>query len=256
MAIANYTLLPMTETEWFIWSMAIVGSILVGIAKGGLKGIGIAIVTVFALAFGSRASTGILVPLLIIGDTLAVIYYNRHTQWSILLKLIPWTLAGLILGVWYGMDLEEALFKQVMAAIIIVCVIMMFWWDRKPLTYVPNNWWFAGIMGVVTGFTTMIGNLAGPFANIFFLAIRLPKNEFIGTTAWMFFILNIVKLPFHIWTWGTITRESLMINLRIGWIVVLGFIVGVRLVYFIQERQFRYLILSLTALGAIIILLR
>ena len=67
-------------------------------------------------------------------------------------------------------------------------------------------------MGLLSGFTSMIGNLAGSFADIYFLAMRLPKNEFIGTAAWLFFIINVFKLPFHIFIWKIVTFETLCLN--------------------------------------------
>lgn len=245
-----------TYPEWVIWGLAIIGAIITGMAKGGIKGIGIIIVTIFALAYGGKPSTAILVPLLITGDIMAVIYYNRHTQWKHLAYLLPWVIIGIGLGVLLGKNLPEHLFRQVMAFIILIGVVLMFWWDRRPLKYVPDNWWFAGILGVITGFTTMIGNLAGPFANIFFLAIRLPKNQFIGTAAWLFFIVNLLKLPVHLFYWNTLTVEALFINLKLVLFVILGFWAGVKLVNILREKDFRTIILLLTAIGAVIIFLR
>ena len=133
---------------------------------------------------------------------------------------------------------------------------MMYWWDRKKSKNVPTHWAFAGFIGTMAGITTMIGNLAGAFSNIYFLAMRLPKNEFIGTAAWLFFIVNIFKLPFHIFIWKTITPETLLINLKLVPGIVLGIIVGVRLVKIIKEQFYRKMILILTAIGAFLILFR
>jgi uncharacterized membrane protein YfcA len=102
----------------------------------------------------------------------------------------------------------------------------------------------------------MIGNLAGAFSNIFFLAMRLPKNEFIGTAAWVFFFINLFKLPFHIFVWETITPETLWINAMLLPGVALGLFLGVRLVKVIREGFYRKMILFLTALGALILLFR
>lgn len=209
-----------------------------------------------ALAFGAKESTGLIVPLLIIGDIFAVIYYNRHTQWKYIVRFLPWMMAGVLIGVLIGKDLDEKTFKYGMAFIILGSVAMMYWWDKRPSKTVPTHWAFAGSMGILAGITTMIGNLAGAFSNIFFLAMRLPKNEFIGTAAWLFFIINIFKLPFHIWSWETITPETLLINLKLIPGILIGLYVGVRLVKIIKEDFYRKMILVLTALGAILILFR
>ena len=143
-----------------------------------------------------------------------------------------------------------------MAIIIIFSVGMMVIWETKKIVTVPRQKWFAGLMGIMAGITTMIGNLAGAFANIFFLAMRLPKNEFIGTAAWLFFIVNLFKLPLHIWYWQTINKETLLIDLRLIPMTIIGFFIGVRFIALIRNDFYRKLIMGLTALGALIILLR
>jgi len=167
-----------------------------GIAKSGIKGIGIIIVTILAFVFDAKASTGIVLPLLIVGDIMAVIYYNRHAQWKFLMQLLPWMMLGVTLGSFIGKDLVPDIFKRIMAVIIIGSVIMMFWWENRKIQTVP-------------------GNLAGAFSNIFFLAMRLPKDQFIGTAAWLFFIINIFKLPFHIFHWESISMESMAVMILV-----------------------------------------
>jgi hypothetical protein len=191
-----------------------------------------------------------------VGDAFAVIYYNRHAQWKYIAAFLPWMILGILIGTAIGKDLPETTFKISMSVIILGTVIMMYWWDKKKSKNVPTHWAFAGFIGTMAGITTMIGNLAGAFSNIYFLAMRLPKNEFIGTAAWLFFIVNIFKLPFHIFIWKTITPETLVINLKLVPGIILGIIVGVRLVKIIKEQFYRQMILVLTAIGAFIILFK
>ncbi len=209
-----------------------------------------------ALAFGSRASTGLFIPLLLVGDVFAVIYYNRHTQWKYILKFIPWMIAGILIGVYVGKDLPEQEFKWGMVIVIFLSLGLLLWWDRRKSESVPSHWLFSGSMGILAGICTMIGNLAGAFTNIFFLAMRLPKNEFVGTAAWLFLITNLFKLPFHIWVWETISAESLAINLRLLPAIFAGLLLGVFLVKKINEKNYKRFILVVTAIGAIAILFR
>jgi len=111
-------------------------------------------------------------------------------------------------------------------------------------------------MGITAGFTTMIGNLAGAFSNIFFLATRLPKVEFIGTAAYLYLISNMIKLPFHAFVWKTITIESLKIDALLAFMVGLGFWIGLKIVGLFNEKAFRKFILIMTAIGAILIFIR
>ena len=99
---------------------------------------------------------------------------------------------GILLGALAGKDLPEDLFKHGMAVIILLSVGMMYWWDQREDAVIPDHWWFSGLMGVLAGFCTMIGNLAGAFSNIYFLAMRLPKNHFIGTAAWLFLLRRVL----------------------------------------------------------------
>ena len=234
--------------------MATLAAFVIGMSKAGIKGIAVINVTFMALAFGAKESTGMVVPLLILADIFAVIYHNRHTQWSYVFKVLPWMVFGLVIGVFIGKDLPESLFRIGMAIIIIITVFMMYWWDRKKVKTVPTHWAFSCSIGTLAGITTMVGNLAGAFSNIYFLAMRLPKNHFIGTAAWLFLIINVLKLPFHFFVWETITWESLVLNVKLLPGIFLGFFVGIRIIKLINEEFFRKMILILTALGALLIM--
>ena len=236
--------------------LAGVAAFLMGLSKSGLKGLSIFNVTLMALAFGAKSSTGLIMPLLIVGDIFAVLYYNRHTQWKYILKFLPWMIGGILVGVFIGKDLPEQSFKLGMVAVILISLGILIWWERRKSNTVPQHWSFAGFIGIVAGVCTMIGNLAGAFTNLYFLALRLPKNEFVGTAAWLFFITNLFKLPFHIWVWETITPQTLIMDLKLLPIILLGLILGVKLVKMISEKSYRKFIIGVTAIGALIILFK
>ncbi|WP_339880214.1 sulfite exporter TauE/SafE family protein [uncultured Algoriphagus sp.] len=238
------------------WILSFLAAFVIGLSKAGIKGIAIINVTFMAIAFEARQSTGIVLPLLVVADVFAVIYYTRHTQWKYVIKFLPWMIFGILLGSWFGMDLPEQTFKICMAIIIFLVLAIIVWWDQKKVTKVPTHLAFASGVGTLAGFTTMVGNLAGPISNIYFLAMRLPKNQFIGTAAWLFLIINVFKLPFHYFIWETISKETLLLDLKFIPGIILGFVLGIKLVKLINEVLFRKMILVLTALGAIIILFK
>ncbi len=246
----------MNEVSVMGWAMAYTAIFLLGISKSGLKGLSIFNVTLLALAFGAKESTGILMPLLLVGDIFAVIYYNRHARWDYLWKFLPWMVFGILIGVIVGKDLPEKQFKIGMALVILLSLVILIWWENRKSKNVPRHWTFAGSVGIVAGICTMIGNLAGTFTNLFFLAIRLPKNEFVGTAAWLFFITNFFKLPFHIFVWKTITPETLAINLKLLPAIIIGLALGIRVVKRINEKHYRRFILVVTAIGALAILFK
>lgn len=251
-----FALPPKFQLSIYSWMFALLVAFLIGLSKSGLKGIAVINVTILAIVFGGKASTGIMLPMLMMADICAVIYYKRHAKWHHVIRLLPWMAFGILLGVWVGKDLPEVLFKRGMAIIIFLSVIVMYWWEIKKTKTIPHQWWFASLMGSAAGFTTMIGNLAGAFSNIYFLAMRMPKNDFIGTAAWLFFFTNIFKAPFHIFVWETITWDTLALNLRLFPALFIGFVSGIWLVKKIQDHHYRRLILLLTALGAIVIFFR
>ena len=171
--------------------LVLLATLILGMGKAGLKGLGVIIVTLMAIVFGGKASTGILIPLMITADIFAVIYYHKHAQWKYLIKLLPMMSIGVLIGVWWGNDISEQLFKQVMAIFILFTVIIMVWMEYRKKHQIPKHWLFSSSMGLLSGITSMIGNLAGSFVNVYLLAMRLPKNEFIGTAAWLFLIINV-----------------------------------------------------------------
>jgi len=248
--LASYNL---SVLQWIAIFLAV---FLLGLSKSGIKGIGILIVVILAYVFGEKASTGILLPMLIVADIFAVTYYHRHAQWKYIKKLMPAMIIGVLVAVWIGNDISEGFFKKLMAIIIIGSVIILFYSENRKSSKVPTSKIFSGSAGFLAGFTTMIGNLAGPIANVYFLAIRLPKNEFIGTAAWLFFIINIFKLPFHFLVWKTVTKETLVLNLVMVPAVIMGFFIGVTVVKLISNLHYRRFILIITAIGALVLLFR
>lgn len=236
--------------------LAALGAFLLGIAKSGVKGIAVFIVILFVFAFGAKASTGVLMPLLIGGDIFAIIYYKKHADWKYIFILIPWMVLGVILGTYFGNLLDENTFRLGMAGLILLTTLLLLYWERYPLKQVPSHWSFAGSLGVLAGFTTMIGNLAGAVTNIYFLAMRLPKNVFIGTSAYVFFIINLFKVPFHVYVWETINLGSFLTSLSYFPFLFLGLFVGVKVVARINDKNYRKLILILTAIGSVVLFLR
>jgi uncharacterized protein len=243
----------LTAIQWIAIGFAV---FLLGLSKSGIKGIGIIIVLILAFVFGEKASTGILLPMLVCADIFAVIYYNKHAQWTYIKKLLPAMVVGVLVGVWVGNYISEVVFKRIMAIIIIVSVIIMFYMENRKSNTVPTNRWFSNSAGFLAGFSTMIGNLAGPVANVYFLATRLPKNEFIGTAAWLFFIINVFKLPFHFFVWKTVSLQTLVLNSVLIPAVVLGFFLGAYIVKLISNVKYRFFILIVTAIGGVILLFR
>jgi hypothetical protein len=214
------------------WTLILSGTFILGLSKAGLKGIEMMNITIMALVFGGKSSTGVVLPLLCAADILAVTYYRRHMQWPQFWKIIPWMMAGVII-----------------VLTVIIIVVMEF----RKTTAVPQNKLFAASTGLAAGFTTMLGNLAGAFANIYFLALRMTKNDFIGTAAWVFLVINFFKLPFQVFYWKNISLSTLQTDLLLLPALVAGFFVGLKIVALIKDDSYRKFVIVLTFLGAIVI---
>lgn len=239
----------------FQWLLVILAAFLIGMGKAGLKGVDMLNVTLMAIVFGGKSSTGIVLPLLCVADIAAVSYYNRHAQWKYFWKLVPWMMVGILMGVFIGKDMNEALFKKIIAAIILVSIAILFIMEYRKSKEVPDHPLFTIPTGLTAGFTTMMGNLAGAFANVYFLAMRLGKNDFIGTGAWIFLFMNLFKLPFQIFYWGNINGSTIKVDMVLIPALAGGFWAGLKIIRKINDAQFRKVIIVLTLIGSVLMLL-
>ncbi|GAA6138686.1 sulfite exporter TauE/SafE family protein [Arenicella sp. 4NH20-0111] len=226
-------------------------ALLVGMAKTGVAGAGMIAVPLLAMVFGGRESTGIMLPMLIIADVLAVRHYHNSANWEHLKKLLPFAVIGVFLGTVIGGMVNDKVFKLAMAAIIFASLGIMIWQERTKDIAIPDNQWFAKGTGVLGGITTMIGNLAGPVMAVYLLAMRFPKEQFIGTAAWFFMTINVIKLPFHAFAWKTITLHSLALNLLFLPMIGLGAYIGIKIISLLPEQAFRHFVIAMTGVAAI-----
>lgn len=226
-------------------------ALMVGMAKAGVHGAGMMVVPILAVVFGAQRSSGLLLPMLSIADIFAVVYYHRHASWKHLRILFPWAVAGVIVGAVVGLNIPDESFRYIMATIIIISVALMLWLERGHKNDIPDYPWFAAVMGIAGGFTSMVGNLAGSVMAVYLLSMHMPKNKYIGTTAWFFLVLNLIKIPFHIFVWHTITLNSFLLDLSALPCIALGAWIGIALVKRIPERIYRIFIIGMTLVAAI-----
>lgn len=230
-------------------------AVLIGMSKTGIHGAGMMAVPMLALVFGGQLSSGILLPILCLADVMGVSYYHRHASWYHLKKLFPWAAVGTVLGTIVGGNIDDETFRLVMAIIIFISVVIMVWLERGHREEVPDYKWFASLTGVAGGFTSMIGNLATSVVAIYFLTMRLPKNAFIGTSAWFFLVINWFKVPFHIFSWETITWNTVLLDLATLPFIAVGAFLGVVIVKKIQDRAYRWFIIAMTVVAAVFMVL-
>ncbi len=241
-------------TPWQ-WALLALGASLVGISKTGVAGVGSLTVAIFANVLPARESTGVVLPLLVCADVVAVTLYRRHAVWKHLWPLFPWAIFGIVMG-YLAMDhINDRQMRRLIGGILIAMVALHLWRQLKfngvsEEEAVPHRWWFAALTGILAGFTTMIANAAGPVMILYLLSMRLPKMEFLGTGAWYFFLLNLFKLPFSA-NLGLIHASTLHLNLILAPFAVLGAVVGRMIIPHINQKLFEQLALAFTLLAGL-----
>jgi uncharacterized membrane protein YfcA len=241
----------MPHLETGQWLLAIVGAACVGIGKAGISGMGLLPVVIFAFIFGARTSTGIVLPMLIVGDVTAVRAFHRHARWDYIRRMLPPACIGVMISAWYMRSLSEAVYKPIIGAIILALAVLQLARMQKPEWFgsVPHTRIFAWTIGLVAGCATMLANAAGPVFAIYCLAVALPKMEFVGTSAWFFLIMNTFKIPFSI-ALGLIHGGTLLLNLVLSPLIVAGLLAGRWLTARIPQRTFDLLLLAFAAIAA------
>lgn len=244
------------DLSFLQWTLSSLSGAVVGLSKTGIPGLGLIFVPLMALAFGAKASTGVLLPMLSMGDVFAVSWYRRHAAWKELVRLLPSALVGLAAGVTVGATMPDVQFKKMLGVIVLILLALMIWQEtRKNKEQVPSGWWFPVLAGLGAGFTTMVGNAAGPVMSLYLLAMRLPKNAFIGTSAWFFLIINLTKIPLQILFWNNISPATFLIDLWMLPAIALGAFIGIKITGKIPEKLFKILVLTMTGASAVVLLL-
>ena len=238
-----------TAFEWVLLCIAAVG---IGISKSGLSGISMVHVMVFAYVFGALPSTGVVLPMLIVGDISATLAFGRHANWSYVRRMLPPALVGVILGWLFMLRMDEAIYRPVIGGIILSLTVVQIirLWRTSFLESVPHSRWFSLAMGILVGVTTMMANAAGPIFAIYLLSLSVPKMEFVGTGAWFFLLLNVLKVPFS-YQMGLIDLSTLSINLVLIPLIPVGLWIGKTIVGRIPQKAFNTIILIFTAIAAI-----
>lgn len=232
--------------EYSQFLIVLLVAFLVGMSKTGLQGAGMLTAPLMAIVYGGKLSSGVILPMLVFADIFGVWYYHKHAEWKFLKHLFPWAALGIIAGTIVGNYIDDGLFKSIMAGVILISIAIMIWQEKANKKKVDPSPLFTGFMGLAGGFTSMIGNLAGTVMAVYFLSVKLPKNPFIGTTAWFFLIINLAKVPFHIFFWHTINTNTFLFNLTTIPAILAGAFLGIFIVKKLSDKVYRWFIIVMT----------
>ncbi len=249
----------MDSLELWQYLLMATGAFAVGLGKGGLPGVGNVTVVLMALALPAKVSVGVLLPILISADIVAVIIYRRHANWRYIVRLMPWTLVGVVAGYLVFSRVDDGTVRFFIGAVLLTMTAIHFLrkWLRRTTQgedLLPHHPAFVGSTGIIGGFATMIANAAGPVAALYFIASGLPKYAFIGTSAWFFFLVNVIKVPFMV-DLGIIHVDSLALSASFMIYAVLGALIAPFIVKYINQQIFEILIWVFVVIGGLRLML-
>ncbi|MCL7986779.1 sulfite exporter TauE/SafE family protein [Sphingobacterium sp. lm-10] len=251
---AALQLLP-TPQAWLLYLLC---AVLIGMSKTGIQNIGTVAVPFFALLFGAKYSTGIVLIMLCMADLTAVIYYRKSLIWSEVTKLLPSALLGLLVGLVLGNSIDDQWFKTAMGICILLGVGIMLWSSRQTeesTKELVEKKWYSPLFGFIVGFSTMIGNAAGPALSVYLLTKRMSKLTFVATAAWFIMILNYIKIPLQAFVWQNLSIAGLVINVMAIPFILLGGLIGIKLVQILKEQHFRWVIMGLVIFSSLMLIM-
>lgn len=243
------------QLELWQWLMGGAAAVLVGISKTGIPGAGILVVPMLACLFGGKQSAGIMLPMLLFADVFAVAWYRKHTDWSKLVKLFPWVVPGLVVGAYLLCvvdigDNHKDILGQIIGVIVLLMLGLYLLRNRLGEKLTPTSTFGMASTGIGAGFTTMISNAAGPIMQIYMAAYQMKKQEFVGTLAWFFFIVNMSKVPVFVYQ-DMINLGSLKFDLAIAPAILVGVFIGKWILPRISQSAFNAVVLVLAAASAV-----
>ncbi len=241
----------LTHWQWVLGGLC---AVLVGMAKTGVPGLGILVVPwMYYVVPAGFSGPGTLLPLLCAADLFGVFYFRRHARAWDLFQLFPWVAVGIGLGA-ITLHLMNSPAQRMLVGVIVLVMVAAHLLRKQvkdeQLVGRHHGWQKALIFGVATGFATTVANAAGPVMNLYLLSMDLPKDQFMGTGAWFFFIVNLVKVPIFIWQ-KLITLQSLLLDACLLPGILLGALLGKRLYDRLPQRGFEVVVLTLTVIAGI-----
>jgi len=234
-----------------------------GMSKTGF-GSGISILAVpmmiYACSHKAALAVGIMLPILIVADYVAVISWWRRWSVSAVLSLLPSAVLGIGLGwgalaLFHGMKIDpktSAANSWLMLGIGIISlgfVLLHILKRAKGQTdaFRPKKWHTA-LTGTAAGFTSTLAHAAGPVITMYLLPQRRSKGAYVATTALFFWTANQIKLIPYLYL-DMINTETLGAGLILLPAIVAGAMLGRFLHHRVGATQFTVIVYALLALA-------
>ena len=229
--------------------------IIIGLSKGGLSpALAVIAAPLLALIMPVTQSLSLTLPLLLIGDAIAVYTYWNKWDWRYIRRLLPAAIVGIIVGAYILASLPDDAIRKLVGIIVLLFVVYKLIEPRlKNLQYQPQAW-HGVFAGWIAGAGSMVANVGGPpFTIYMLLQEEISPIIFTGTATLFFAVVNAVKLPF-LQLANIFNIHDLLANAWALPFIPLGVIVGRYLVQRIDRRTFDYLMLAALVLSAGVLL--
>ncbi|HEX7002843.1 MAG TPA: sulfite exporter TauE/SafE family protein [Trueperaceae bacterium] len=240
--------------------LVVLATLLVGVAKAGFGGgVGVVATPLVALAMPVPEAAALMLPILIGTDVFTVGQYRRNLSLPDLRLLLPAAVVGVIAGA-LAFDLFTEHERALEIAVGILALSFVGWrlvaprlLERLHEVAAPSPAW-GGLLGAIAGFGSTLAHAGGPPLTVYLLPRGLDRRQFVGTIAWFFFILNLVKLIPYGWL-GLLSVRRLSLALALLPVAWLGAWLGVRLLGALDERLFTRLVTVLLAITGLQLLI-
>lgn len=242
------------------WILLLLAGALAGLAKTALPGAATLAVALCAAILPARQSTGLMLLLLMTGDLLAVWSYRRDADLAMLRRLVPSVVTGVAAGALALHLASDTAIRRTIGVILLLLIALTLLQRRRcaapgaPAAAAGHGTASSRparlLYGTLAGLTTMVANAGGPVTSMYFLACRYPVRAFLGTTAWFFLAVNLVKLPFSI-AIGLVNPTTLALAAIGAPVVITSALLGRRLAERMSQRLFEPIVIALTVLSAL-----
>jgi len=174
--------------------------ILLGLAKGGLSGVGALATPLVALVLPPTIAAALLLPILIVQDVVSVWSFRKTWDGWVIAWMLPGAAAGIAAGYAYAERVDEAKLMAALGAITLAFGLYRLWVERggRVVAASTSPGWVGSLFGVATGFTSQIAHAGGPPFQMWVTPRRLPHLVFVGTSSILFAAINWMKVPAYI----------------------------------------------------------
>lgn len=226
----------------------------VGLAKSGLGG-GAAILAtpLMAVVLPPQAALGILLPLLILSDWVALWCYRRSVCWQVLRPFLPGAILGVGVAAFFLGRVDEFHLRQCLGVICLGFVglrVLAFWRRGRGAEGRLPDWRRGFPIGAAAGWVSAVAHAAGPVAAMYLVPLRLAPPVFMGTTVAAFTVINLMKAPFYL-SQGLINRETIGLTLGLAPAMLGGTWLGVWLNRRLDRERFTRLVYGLLFLAGL-----